>query len=163
MSGNDTFRIDLYASGSCVYLLDHKGEVESLVAWARSTIVASRAFAALVDQYPTQSFCQRRRSHVENERIAPAPDPSTIERVSLPPVDTIAQHIAQRDSIRAYCERPGEPRCGHSTELDLDSLVRRLGYDHSTMHKALAPKLRCSACGSRQVSLRIAPFTNPPR
>jgi hypothetical protein len=33
--------------------------------------------------------------------------------------------------------------------LDLPALEERLGFDHSTMHDDLPPKLKCSKCGSK--------------
>jgi hypothetical protein len=63
----DPWKIDLYSEGSCVYRLDSDGEIESIAAWARNSLVAAEAFKALVKQYPNDRFEQRRRSHVENE------------------------------------------------------------------------------------------------
>ena len=150
--------VSLYDQGSSVYRLDAEGEMESIVAWVRSSVVAARAFDALVYHYPAESFSQRRRAVIENERIAPAgPDRAVSTRTLVRSAETVAEHIAGGYSIRAYCERGGEPLCGHSVELDLEALGNRLGFEHHCTHDALAPKLRCSSCGSRNVSLRISP------
>jgi ribosomal protein S27E len=39
--------------------------------------------------------------------------------------------------------------CRHNKVLDLHALGERLGYDHSTMHDDLTPKLKCSKCGNK--------------
>jgi hypothetical protein len=48
-------------------------------------------------------------------------------------IGTIRSLIDHSYSLRACCNG-----CGHNVELDLDSLGRRLGFDHSTMHGDLA-------------------------
>ena len=53
-------------------------------------------------------------------------------------------------SIRAHCVA-----CRHEHVLDLEALARRLGPDHGALHKDLVPKLRCRACGSKNVGIRI--------
>jgi hypothetical protein len=65
----DKWQFDLYATGSCIYELDDRGEVSRVVAWAASSAVARAAFERLCAQYPDRSFCQRRRAWVEEERI----------------------------------------------------------------------------------------------
>lgn len=58
---------DLYSEGSCVYRLDDSGEIASIEAWARNSLVAAEAFKALSEQYPKDRFSQRRRGFVERE------------------------------------------------------------------------------------------------
>ena len=41
---------------------------------------------------------------------------------------------------------------------ELQVLAQKLGRDHSAMHKDLAPKLKCSACGSKQIGLSSTPY-----
>lgn len=65
---------------------------------------------------------------------------------------TIAALIEHGNTLTAICYNP---KCGHSGNLDLRSLAARLGPDHPTLHKHLAPKLRCSHCGSRDIGLRL--------
>lgn len=60
---------DLYDTGSCVYELDERGNVREVVAWAKNSMIARKAFVALCEQYPDRSFEQRRRAWVEDERI----------------------------------------------------------------------------------------------
>lgn len=97
-------------------------------------------------------------------REAPKPETQPVPdtRPTVQPIDTIADHIAKGYTLRAYCERHGANPCGHSVELDLQALGRRLGFDHPCRHHDLAPKLKCSACGSRKVSLRVSPLSKPP-
>ena len=54
-------------------------------------------------------------------------------------------------SLHAWCQS-----CRHHVDLDLDALGKRLGYEHSTMADELAPKLKCSACGSRKIGLILS-------
>jgi len=49
----------------------------------------------------------------------------------------------------------------HHDVLDLDALGHQLGFDHSTMHDDLTPRLRCTACGSRDIGLIMRPQTGP--
>ena len=60
---------DLYAEGSTIYQLDHRGEIFQIVAWARNALVARTTFEYLCEKYPKESFSQRRRSWVEADRI----------------------------------------------------------------------------------------------
>ena len=62
MARQDVWRPDLHADGSCVYLLDDKGEIVSIEAWARSSLVANAAFEHLCAQNPQNSYSQRRRA-----------------------------------------------------------------------------------------------------
>lgn len=61
--------------------------------------------------------------------------------------DTLGAMIDSGHRIAVYCDRPG--------------LAERLGRDHGAMHDDLAPKLRCSKCGSKAVSIRVHPPTTP--
>lgn len=51
--------------------------------------------------------------------------------------------------------------CRRYSVLDLPALAVRLGRDHASLHKHLAPKLRCSACGGRRVGLTLIPPNQP--
>lgn len=70
---------------------------------------------------------------------------------------TIEDHIRCGYAIHAYCHGY---ECSHHTKLDLYLLAARLGPDHRTMHHDLVPKLRCSKCGSKDVSIRLSPTGN---
>lgn len=70
--------------------------------------------------------------------------------------DTLGALIDGEFRLSAHCYAHG---CHHSAQLDLEALAQQLGRDHSSMHEDLAPKLRCSACGSRNVGLRLHPST----
>jgi len=73
-------------------------------------------------------------------------------------IDTIAQCIRYGHRITAYCLNLD---CRHSQQLDLHALAERLGPDHSTLHKHLAPLLRCKACGGKRVQLTVHPDPRP--
>ena len=68
-------------------------------------------------------------------------------------VETIADLIDGDYGLTACCEAGG---CYNSADLDLEALARRLGRDHSSMHDALTPLLRCSKCGSRKIGIRLS-------
>jgi hypothetical protein len=68
---------------------------------------------------------------------------------------TIGALIDNGYTLWAYCHRRG---CNHSSHIDLQELAQKLGRIHSTMHKDLAPKLKCSACGSKQIGLSSTPY-----
>jgi 2-hydroxychromene-2-carboxylate isomerase len=52
-------------------------------------------------------------------------------------------------SIAAHCYQPG---CQHRVTLDLERLAERFGMDTPFDRH----KLRCSACGSRNVQVRVS-------
>lgn len=66
-------------------------------------------------------------------------------------IDHIQALIDARYTLRAWRER-----CGHHKVLDLQKLGERLGFDHSTMHDNLTPKLRCDRCGGRKIGLTLS-------
>ncbi len=68
---------------------------------------------------------------------------------------TIGGLIDHGYTLWAFCQRPG---CNHASKIDLQMLAKELGRNHSAMHKVLAPKLKCSACGSRQLDLSATPY-----
>lgn len=56
-----------------------------------------------------------------------------------------------------YCEARG---CFHNKELDLRALADKFGRD-TNMKQSILPKMRCTKCGSKKVSVRlIAPGTS---
>ena len=57
--------------------------------------------------------------------------------------NTLADFPPDRFAIHAFCE------CGHSDQVATARLPGELSID------ALRSRLRCSVCGSRQVSIRI--------
>ncbi len=66
------FDVDLYDTGSCVMQINANGDIIEVKAWARNSLVAKAAFEALAAYDSNYSLEQRRRSHVEAERIIPA-------------------------------------------------------------------------------------------
>lgn len=47
--------------------------------------------------------------------------------------------------------------CQNTQQLNLAPLKEKLGPDAPAMHGDLAPRLRCTKCGSRIVALQYAP------
>ena len=68
------------------------------------------------------------------------------------PMSTLGHLINRGDTLYACCYA-----CQRTVEMDLAALAARLGREHSAMHDGLTPRLKCSACGSRNVGLRISP------
>jgi hypothetical protein len=65
-------------------------------------------------------------------------------------INTLGTVIDTDHGLSAFCEaRTPHGICGHTQRLDLEALAKRLGRDHGSMHAHLAPKLRCSKCGSK--------------
>lgn len=72
--------------------------------------------------------------------------------------NTLGYHLTNGSSIWAVCHNS---ECEKSdTKLDLQLLVDKLGPDFFALHRTLTPRLYCSACGSKQISIRIIPFSN---
>jgi hypothetical protein len=57
--------------------------------------------------------------------------------------NTLADFPPDRFSIHAYCE------CGHNAQIDLARLSENLTIN------SLRARLRCAACGGREISIRI--------
>lgn len=57
--------------------------------------------------------------------------------------NTLADFPPDRFAIHGYCD------CGHDAQIDLASLPETLTID------SLRARLRCGACGGREVSIRI--------
>jgi hypothetical protein len=66
-------------------------------------------------------------------------------------LNTVGALIDNAHNLRAYC-----CSCRHCVKLDLEALAIQLGRDHGSMHNDLAPKLRCSECGSRDIGLILS-------
>lgn len=71
-------------------------------------------------------------------------------------LNTIGALIANKCRMNLYCENLA---CRHSAEADLPAIAAKLGADHSAMHHDLVPKLRCSVCGGKDISVRLQPYT----
>ena len=67
-------------------------------------------------------------------------------------IDNIARLIDNHVRLTAWCNV-----CRHHDLLELDALGHPLGFYHSTMHSDLTPKLRYTACGSRDAGLIMRP------
>jgi hypothetical protein len=67
---------------------------------------------------------------------------------------TIGALIDNGYRIVVYCEaRP----CRHYAELDLTAFGKRFGLASGGLAKDILPKLHCSKCGSKALSLRMTP------
>lgn len=68
---------------------------------------------------------------------------------------TLQSLIDGKMSLAAFCQS-----CDHNALLDLQKLQGRLGRDAPAMADDLKPKLRCAACGSKQIALTYTPSGN---
>jgi DNA-directed RNA polymerase subunit RPC12/RpoP len=64
--------------------------------------------------------------------------------------------------LSTYLTRYRCETCHHTVDLDLEALGQPLGFDHSTMHDDLTPKLKCSRCGERKAGLILSAKTTHP-
>jgi hypothetical protein len=83
-------------------------------------------------------------------------DPSGIFQVVFT-VTTLAQHY-ESTNVSVICNGRA---CGRQADLDLPALAERFGWD--TPLTALRPRLRCSACGSRDVRWSVSGYSDPER
>lgn len=65
-------------------------------------------------------------------------------------IHTIGDRLDEGDKISVYCDD-----CRWSTTLDLEMLAGKLGRDHSALAQDLRPKLKCSRCGSKNMSFIV--------
>ena len=88
--------------------------------------------------------------------LKPKPRPQPVQvQIDTSENGTIGGLIDHGYTLWAFCQRLG---CKHASKIDLQMLAKRLGRNHSAMHKVLAPKLKCSACGSKQLGLSATPY-----
>ena len=64
---------------------------------------------------------------------------------------TIGALIDTAHNLRAYCNS-----CRHCVKLNLEALAVKLGRFHGSMHKDIAPKLKCAECGSKDIALILS-------
>jgi hypothetical protein len=62
-------------------------------------------------------------------------------------IDTIQALIDHDEELTMWCDK------NHSRKVDLQKLGNWLGFDHSTMHDDLTPKLWCPTCGSTKIGI----------
>ena len=67
---------------------------------------------------------------------------------------TFAKLIADDMTVMAHCQNS---RCSHRQVLDIKALAERFGPDAPAMHDDLAPKLKCTKCGGKQIGLTYTP------
>jgi hypothetical protein len=71
---------------------------------------------------------------------------------------TVQSMIDEGMQLWASCQTRGPAGpCHHMRQIDLAALRDRLGPDASTMAPDLAPKLRCSKCGGKDIGLTVIP------
>lgn len=68
---------------------------------------------------------------------------------------TIQSLIDEKMKLTAHCSS-----CNNTQDLDLEALKTKLGPDTPAMEWDLRPKLRCSRCRSKKVTLVYAPDSN---
>ncbi|PSH59048.1 hypothetical protein CU102_27755 [Phyllobacterium brassicacearum] len=68
-------------------------------------------------------------------------------------LSTLGALIDTDHMLRACCNNP---KCRHYAKLDLEYLAVKLGRDHSSMRDDLVPKLKCSKCKSKNISLILS-------
>jgi hypothetical protein len=66
-------------------------------------------------------------------------------------IDTIGKMFTHEHGLAAHCRD-----CGHLADIDLAALAERLGSDHFCSAAALAPKMRCGKCGSRDIGFIVS-------
>lgn len=88
----------------------------------------------------------------ESTRNEPSRDRCKCSAMSISLI-TIGALIDNRHILRAYCNNP---KCRHCVKLDLEALADRLSRDHGSLHDQQVPKLKCSECGSRNISLILS-------
>jgi hypothetical protein len=55
--------------------------------------------------------------------------------------------------LHAFCLNPG---CGWDADLDIGTLIERLGRQHSAMQPDLVPLLVCSRCGGKDIAVVLS-------
>lgn len=78
-------------------------------------------------------------------------------------VDTIGKQLALGYDLTVYCDQMG---CGHHARVNLVALADKLGMDHPSMARDLAPHFYCSKCRvagrlDKCVSFKVSPCTDP--
>ena len=61
--------------------------------------------------------------------------------------------------LHAFCLRDD---CRWHADLDLESLISRLGRDHGAQQPNLVPKLVCSRCGGKEISVVLSATADVP-
>ena len=72
---------------------------------------------------------------------------------------TLTELIAEDMTITAHCQSAG---CHHKQNVDLQWLAAKWGPDARAMAADIAPRLTCSKCGGKDVSLIYSPRTKAP-
>ncbi|CAA0130295.1 Uncharacterised protein [Starkeya nomas] len=76
-------------------------------------------------------------------------------------LNTLGSLIDNGHGLGVHCLNP---ECRRYVELDLPALAAKLGRDHGSMHRDLAPIMKCTACGQKRVKFTLlAPTPSRPR
>jgi hypothetical protein len=76
-------------------------------------------------------------------------------------ISTLGDLKADHYELTGHCGASVE--CRHSSKLDLDALIDRLGADFVSFGdpNPLAARLRCEKCGGRSITLILSPPSTP--
>jgi hypothetical protein len=82
----------------------------------------------------------------------------------MPAISTIGDFIEHGSSLSVCCARC-HPMTGRSHAVDLQAMADRFGRDHDLYADHFGPRrplpMRCSRCGSREVSWIVSASTRP--
>lgn len=70
--------------------------------------------------------------------------------------DNLGDLIDGRYTLHFSCEAKG---CHHNARADMQALADRLGRDHPYLNGAVARRMKCAKCGSKQISNVLLAFT----
>ena len=65
-------------------------------------------------------------------------------------IQTLGDLVAHDHCLSAMCEK-----CRHRTDLDMQSLIARLGTDFRYVGRTVDRRLVCSQCGGKTVSVQV--------
>ncbi|WP_306050071.1 hypothetical protein [Oceaniradius stylonematis] len=73
-------------------------------------------------------------------------------------INTLGALYDTKERLFGCCR---DPSCYHSAQIDLEPLIARYGRGHGCMHRHLAHKLRCTACGGTNCGIQLLPARTP--
>jgi hypothetical protein len=92
----------------------------------------------------------------------PTTDDEAARRRDAYTINTLGKLIDGDYQVALYCENPRNGlTCGFVKWMDLPKLADKFGRDHGSLHDDLVPRLWCTKCGGKAVSLRLHPPTGP--
>lgn len=69
--------------------------------------------------------------------------------------DNLGDLIDGRVTLHFFCEARG---CHHNAAADMQALADRLGRDHPYLNGAITRRMKCTRCGSKQISCVLQPY-----